>query len=156
MPLRINREPVMFTSTEHFASTYTLELAGRGATNLELTDEAETDPAGRWRLRAAAKKLTLFRSMLAQWADDRWLMTFDTATNSVSVNQQLFVLGGLEVADTLGELITRSQELARQIALIALSLADIGLDLPQELVDVLNDTVLDDPDALLYSPAKSS
>jgi len=85
--IRINGETVAITSTLNtLAPTeHSIEIEGEAAANLYLTESAQVDPAGRFRLRVSGGKLLVQEAERAKWALATDLLTLSESELRVHV-----------------------------------------------------------------------
>jgi hypothetical protein len=154
MGLRINGDAVVIASggAQDTTTAYVWEIEGSDSAEYRLTELDQADPKGRWRLRAAGNQLLFESAALARWGRATAYITFDQATNKVRFGQHLVASSGKDVGDELQTLADRIDEMAEHIRYIVLILANLGLELPQNLADLLNDLVWH-PSELVYGPA---
>ena len=154
MGLKINGDPVVIASggSQDTTTAYVWEIEGAASAEYRLTELDQLDPKGRWRFRASGNELLIEGAALPRWAGADLYIRLDQATRKVSLGQHLVASSGQDVGDTLQTLADRIDEMAQHIRYIILALADLGLELPQSTMDLLNDLVWH-PSELVYGPA---
>mgnify|MGYP001559846156 CR=1 FL=1 len=154
MPLLINDDPVVIASggAQDTTTTYIWEIQGTGSAQYRLTELDQLDPKGRWRIHATGNQLLLEGAGAAKWASAISYLVLDQATQKLLVKQHLLASSGIDIGDELGVLAERIDELAEHIRYIVIALADLGLTLPDNTLDLLNDLVWH-PSELVYGPA---
>ena len=84
MAVKINGETFQFKGSASRADSETIieidnsEDSENTDAQIRLTDRGETDPSGRFRLRVSGGSLLVEAATLADWADSRTLLSFDS------------------------------------------------------------------------------
>lgn len=157
MGLKINGDPVVIASggRQDTATAYIWEIEGAASAQYRLTELDQLDPKGRWRLHATGNQLCFDAAGAPNWVAALPFLALDWNTQKVLVKQHLVASSGKDVGDELGVLAERIDELAQHLRYIVLALANIGVELPTNTLDLLNDVVWS-PSELVYGPATSS
>ena len=154
MALLINGDPVVIASggAQDTTTSYVWEIEGTASAQYRLTELDQVDPKGRWRIHATGNQLLLQGAGAAKWASAISYLVLDQDTQKLLVKQHLLASSGIDIGDELGVLAERIDELAEHIRYVVLALSELGLDLPQSTVDLINDLVWH-PSELVYGPA---
>ena len=142
--IRINAETftVVDSPSLRVLRDWSLEVEGYDSASLYLTEGSRDDPAGRWRWRAEDNELRLEQADKAAWADAVKMLTLDWTLKKVTVNKAFLTERGYNVEQRIEEFIGRIEATERQIKYIALILADMGVELPDELLEAMDDPTL--------------
>ena len=148
MPVRINGNSFTVVDSEALRTdtAWSFEVEGSASAEYRLAESGQTDPKGRWRWKAQGNQLRLEQASTAKWAEITNLLTIDYAERRIVLNDKLITTRGYNVEASISELIERMDAAANQIRYLVMALADMGLDLPDQLVEAL--------DQLVYHPAE--
>ena len=154
MGLLINGDPVVLASggAQDTTTAFVWEIEGSASAQYRLPELDQLDPKGRWRIHATGNQLLLEGAGAAKWASAISYLGLDQDTKKLLAKQHLLASSGIDIGDELGVLAERIDEMAQHIRYIVYALADLGLELPQNTMDLLNDLVWH-PSELIYGPA---
>ena len=141
MPVRINGEgfTVVDSPKIQVETNWSFEVAGSNSAALYLTDDGEIDPKGRFRWHTADNLLKLQQALTAVWATQTDLITVDQANKKITIHQDVYTQQGYQVEQYIKELIDRVDTLSDHVKHLVLALAEVGADLPDDLLATLDE-----------------
>lgn len=79
MALKVNGETIVLAESvsQREDTTFSYEIEGQDTAELRLAELDQTDPAGRYRIRLTGDQLRVERATMANWANQRTLLSFD-------------------------------------------------------------------------------